>query len=257
MSYTTKDGFIIDDTAYFKYKRRQQAKLEWENSTILMINKVAELETTFSSTRIGWAELADEWIDSSITASLTANPHIAYSRLKLQEHIYVWNIFISKSKKQLSSENHLGYIQYRRIHNENSTLGYGVNLLIVRDKPKLKKLRDAATAAKLRVDSDHNVGVFHPLEYEDKVWDKIGLDKKSTKLLKEFIFGYSYEELAFRNGYTSANATSVVKNKLSRMRKKHGEHIVPYYKDRYKFASQLGLKTTVNMSGLPKKIPRI
>ena len=58
-------------------------------------------------------------------------------------------------------------------------------------------------------------------------------------------------ELAKKYAYASKD---VVKNRLSTLRKRHGEHVVPKSKNRIDYLSQLEYQATVDMSGIPYKL---
>ena len=79
---------------------------------------------------------------------------------------------------------------------------------------------------------------FYAFE-EDAPWHKIDEDQSTKRLLYWFLDGHSFEALAYKLGISGKNKEQVVKTKLTRLRKKYGEQIVPRMKDRGKFAKFL------------------
>tara|TARA_Y100000590_G_scaffold435305_1_gene554577 strand:- start:118 stop:552 length:435 start_codon:yes stop_codon:yes gene_type:complete len=123
------------------------------------------LTTNFYSTKIGWADIDDSLIDSSISNALESLQKIKFVRER-NGSSYKWDIYYVM-QDQLD---HLGYLSYLRIDNENISLGYlyvltgeikpiRVKALMIKDRRQI--LKNAVTCAKLRVDKDHNVGVFY------------------------------------------------------------------------------------------------
>ena len=200
----------------------------------------------YTSSRMGWAELDDEAIDSSITAGLLMNQLIVFERQHI-DGVYHWTIYVDDLREEL----HIGTLTYRQVDTKSVALAYGIVPAHYENKELMLVLRDAVITAKLKVDADHKVGIFHPYEYEEKPWDKIDADAKTKRLIHDWVFGHSMRELAKKYAYASKD---VVKNRLSTLRKRHGEHVVPKSKNRINYLSQLEYQATVDMSGIPYKL---
>ena len=136
-----------------------------------LIHSNAELEENvsltakFDSTKVGWADIDDKLIDTSISSALDSLPKIEYIRER-NGSFYKWDIFYVIQ----DNPDHLGYLSYRRVDDKNISLGYlyvlsgeinpiRVKALMIEDRRQI--LKDAVTCAKLWVDKDHNVGVFY------------------------------------------------------------------------------------------------
>lgn len=76
---------------------------------------------------------------------------------------------------------------------------------------------------------------FYAFE-EDAPWHKIDEDQFTRRLLYLFLWGHSFEAIADSLAISGKNKEQVVKTKLTRLRQKYGEQIVPLMKDRGKFA---------------------
>ena len=200
----------------------------------------------YTSSRMGWAEIDDTLIDSSITAGLRMNQLIVFERQHI-DSVYHWKIYIDELRKEL----HIGTLTYRQIDTKNVAIAYGIVPAHYENEKLMIVLRDAVITAKLKVDADYKVGIFHPYEYEEKPWDKIDADAKTKRLIHDWVFGHSMQELAKKYAYAS---NAVVKNRLSTLRKRHGEHVVPKSKNRVNYLSRLEYQTTVDMSGLADKL---
>ncbi|MBH28408.1 MAG: hypothetical protein CL789_04145 [Chloroflexi bacterium] len=200
----------------------------------------------YTSSRMGWAELDDELIDSSITAGLLMNQLIVFERQHIKD-VYHWTIYVDELRK----ESHIGTLTYRQVDKKSVALAYGIVPDHYNNKELMMVLRDAVITAKLKVDADHKVGIFHPYEYEAKPWDKIDADAKIKRLIHDWVFGHSMQELAKKYAYASKD---VVKSRLSTLRKRYGEHVVPKAKNRVNYLSHLEYQTTVDMSGSPDKL---
>ncbi len=200
----------------------------------------------YTSSRMGWAELDDELIDSSITAGLLMNQLIVFKRQHIKD-VYHWTIYVDELRK----ESHIGTLTYRQVDKKSVALAYGIVPDHYDNKELMLVLRDAVITAKLKVDADHKVGIFHPYEYEAKPWDKIDADAKIKRLIHDWVFGHSMQELAKKYAYASKD---VVKSRLSTLRKRYGEHVVPKAKNRVNYLSHLEYQTTVDMSGSPDKL---
>jgi len=118
----------------------------------------------FESTKVGWADIDDKSIDSSISKALNSLPNIEYVR-KRNGSFYKWDIFYVTQ----NNPDHLGYLSYRRVDEKTITLGYlyvlggeinhkRIKALMIKDRRQI--LKDAVTFTKLQVDKIHNVGVF-------------------------------------------------------------------------------------------------
>jgi hypothetical protein len=119
----------------------------------------------FDSTKIGWVDIDDTLIDSSISSALDALPHIKYIRER-NGSFYKWDIFYVMQ----DNPDHLGYLSYRRVDKKNISLGYlyvldgeinytRLKALMIEDRRQI--LKTAVTYAKLQVDKDHSVGIFY------------------------------------------------------------------------------------------------
>ena len=119
----------------------------------------------FDSTKIGWVDIDDTLIDSSISSALDALPHIKYIRER-NDSFYKWDIFYVMQ----DNPDYLGFLSYRRVDKENISLGYlyvldgeinhtRLKALMIEDRRQILKV--AVTCAKLQVDKDHSVGVFY------------------------------------------------------------------------------------------------
>jgi len=118
----------------------------------------------FESTKVGWADIDDKSIDSSISKALNSLPNIEYVR-KRNGSFYKWDIFYVTQ----NNPDHLGCLSYRRVDEKTITLGYlyvlggeinhkRIKALMIKDRRQI--LKDAVTFTKLQVDKIHNVGVF-------------------------------------------------------------------------------------------------
>ena len=221
-----------------KRKVLRKAKLEQ-----LVPSTAAEF---YTSSRMGWAELDDKSVNTSITAGLLMNQLIKYEQAH-SGHVYHWKIYIN----EVRSEFHIGTLTYRQVDANSVALAYGIVPKYYKNKEIMLVLRDAVITAKLKVDADHKVGIFHPYEYEEKPWDKIDTDHKTKRLIHDWVFGHSLKELAKKYAYASKD---VVKNRLSTLRKRYGEHVIPKAKNRPSYLSHLEYKATVDMSGVPDKL---
>ena len=200
----------------------------------------------YTSSRMGWAKLDDKHIESSITAGLQMNQIIEFERQQ-SVGVYHWKIYIG----EVRSEFHIGTLSYRQVDSNSVALAYGIVPIHYENEELMLVLRDAVITAKLKVDADYKVGIFHPYEYEEKPWDKIDADAKTKRLIYDWVFGHSISELAKKYAYAS---NDVVKNRLSTLRKRYGEHVVPKAKNRVDYLSHLEYKATVDMNGLPEKL---
>ena len=91
------------------------------------------------------------------------------------------------------------------------------------------------------------------------------IDYKDVKMLQRYISekgkitpsritnvsSKKQKELAKKYAYASKD---VVKNRLSTLRKRYGEHVIPKAKHRPRYLSHLGYEATVDMSGLPEQL---
>jgi len=118
----------------------------------------------FESTKVGWADIDDKSIDSSISKALNSLPNIEYVR-KRNGSFYKWDIFYVTQ----NNPDHLGYLSYRRVDEKTITLGYlyvlggeinhkRIKALMIKDRRQI--LKDAVTFTKLQVDKIHTVGIF-------------------------------------------------------------------------------------------------
>ena len=131
------------------------------------INDKENLSSTskFYSTKIGWADIDDALIDSSISRALESLKKIKYVRER-NGSSYKWDIYYVMQ----DNLDHLGYLSYLRIDTKNISLGYlyvltgeikpiRIKALMIKDRRQI--LKNAVACAKLRVDKDHNVGIFY------------------------------------------------------------------------------------------------
>ena len=73
----------------------------------------------YTSSRMGWAELDDEAIDSSITAGLLMNQLIVFERQHI-DGVYHWTIYVDELREEL----HIGTLTYRQVDTRSVAVSY-------------------------------------------------------------------------------------------------------------------------------------
>ena len=100
----------------------------------------------YTSSRMGWVELDDKYIDSSITAGLLMNQLIEFERQQ-SAGVYHWKIYVG----EIRSEFHIGTLSYRQVDSNSVALAYGIVPIHYENEELMLVLRDAAITAKLKV----------------------------------------------------------------------------------------------------------
>ena len=193
------------------------------------LEELAPSTADFYSSKYGWDGIDDEWIDSSITGALEHLSQITFER----EHVgslYRYTLFLHPTSQDKVIE--LGVLRFRRQHNKSVSLGYKSTSDILNNEELNALLVDAVTRAKIKVDIDHSVGVWSDYESEAAPWLRIDEDKTTKRMLYRFLWGESFAAA----GHFAALSEQEVKNRLTKLRKKYGEHTIPKMKDRGKFA---------------------
>ena len=195
------------------------------------LEELAPSTASWFSSLDGWHELDDQSIDSSITGGLEMVPYVSFKRERVGA-LYRYTLsLLSPAGMRQGIE--LGAIRYRRITSERVSLGLKAEPDILRNKVLCGVLNDAATGAKIKVDSEHNVGIFYNFQVEGAPWDKMDEDARTKKMVGYCLWGYTSTEVARMLDYASG---AVVRNRMSHLRRKYGKQTIPHQKDKSKYA---------------------